>query len=45
MTTFEAPVFENVAPGLYFIAAFSDKHYLQPAKECSYEHGQLRAEQ
>lgn len=45
VTTLEAPVFENVSPGLYFIAVFGDKDYRQPAKECSYECGQLRAEQ
>ena len=44
VTTFGAPVCENVAPGLYFIAAFSDKRYLQPAEECSYERGQLQAD-
>lgn len=45
VTTFEAPALENIAPGLYFIAAFSDKHCLEPAEECSYECSQLRAEQ
>lgn len=43
VSMFETPVFENIASGLYFIDAVSDKHCLQPAEECSQKQAWLAA--